>query len=118
MCIQGTYYSNKAEKTDLPGKLHTGRSRNDQVATDMRIWLLEQVEKLEAFLKDLVKVMVARAESEIEHVMPGYTHLQVRSLHYGDLFGDNTLKIASCLSACSTYPMVALSPLSLRLLRQ
>ncbi|KAL7008049.1 argininosuccinate lyase [Cystobasidiomycetes sp. EMM_F5] len=58
------------------GKLHTGRSRNDQVATDMRIWLLEQVEKLEAFLKDLVKVMVARAESEIEHVMPGYTHLQ------------------------------------------
>lgn len=59
------------------GKLHTGRSRNDQVATDMRLWLLEEVEKLETFLKDLIKVMVARAESEIEHVMPGYTHLQV-----------------------------------------
>jgi len=58
------------------GKLHTGRSRNDQVATDMRIWLLEQVEKLENFLKDLIKVMIARAEKEIEVVMPGYTHLQ------------------------------------------
>ena len=43
----------------------------------MRIWLLEQVDKLEAFLKDLVKVMLARADKEIDHIMPGYTHLQV-----------------------------------------
>lgn len=43
----------------------------------MRIWLLEQVEKLEAFLKDLIRVMIARAQSEIKHIMPGYTHLQV-----------------------------------------
>lgn len=61
----------------LLGKLHTGRSRNDQVATDMRIWLLEQVEKLEVFLKEVIQVMTSRAKSEIEHVMPGYTHLQV-----------------------------------------
>lgn len=60
------------------GKLHTGRSRNDQVATDMRIWLLEQVEKLEQFLKDVIRILVSRAEGEIDHVMPGYTHLQVR----------------------------------------
>lgn len=60
----------------VAGKLHTGRSRNDQVATDMRIWLLEEVEKLEAFLKDLIKVMVSRAEQEIDSIMPGYTHLQ------------------------------------------
>lgn len=43
----------------------------------MRIWLLEQVEKLETFLKDLIRVMIARAQTEIAHIMPGYTHLQV-----------------------------------------
>ena len=63
--------------SSLAGKLHTGRSRNDQVATDMRIWLLEQVEKLDGYLKDVIKVMTARAEGEIDAVMPGYTHLQV-----------------------------------------
>jgi argininosuccinate lyase len=43
----------------------------------MRIWLLEQVEILESLMKDLLKVTIARAESEIDHIMPGYTHLQV-----------------------------------------
>ncbi|EMC97571.1 hypothetical protein BAUCODRAFT_456784 [Baudoinia panamericana UAMH 10762] len=61
---------------DIAGKLHTGRSRNDQVATDMRLWLQDQLEKLEGFLVDLLKVMAARAEKEVEAVMPGYTHLQ------------------------------------------
>lgn len=63
-----------------PGKLHTGRSRNDQVATDMRIWLLEQVDTLSGLMKELLKVTVARASSEIDHIMPGYTHLQVRPM--------------------------------------
>ena len=61
---------------DVAGKLHTGRSRNDQVATDMRLWLREQLETIEQILTDLVKVVASRAEQEIEHVMPGYTHLQ------------------------------------------
>ncbi|KAK5138336.1 hypothetical protein LTR08_003397 [Meristemomyces frigidus] len=61
---------------DIAGKLHTGRSRNDQVATDMRLWLRDQLEKLEEYLVDLLKVIAARAENDIEHVMPGYTHLQ------------------------------------------
>lgn len=43
----------------------------------MRIWLLEEVEKLEQFLKDVIRVLVSRAEGEIDHLMPGYTHLQV-----------------------------------------
>ncbi|KAI9570494.1 putative argininosuccinate lyase [Boletus coccyginus] len=51
----------------LGGKLHTGRSRNDQVATDMRLWLLDQ---------GLVRVMVERADKERDILMPGYTHLQ------------------------------------------
>jgi argininosuccinate lyase len=61
----------------LGGKLHTGRSRNDQVATDMRLWLLEQVSEIEAFLVSLIRVMVDRADKERDHLMPGYTHLQV-----------------------------------------
>lgn len=65
--------------TNISGKLHTGRSRNDQVATDMRIWLGEEAEKLRGWLKGLIAVIVNRAEKEIDALMPGYTHLQVSS---------------------------------------
>ena len=61
---------------EISGKLHTGRSRNDQVATDMRMWLREQLRQLETFLVDFLKVIASRAEVEIDFVMPGYTHLQ------------------------------------------
>jgi len=61
---------------DIAGKLHTGRSRNDQVATDMRLWLRDQLRQIEGWLKEFLQVTVARAEREIDHVMPGYTHLQ------------------------------------------
>src|SRR6266481_5464230 len=61
----------------LGGKLHTGRSRNDQVATDMRLWLLNEVKDVEAGLKGLIRVMVERADKEVDILMPGYTHLQV-----------------------------------------
>src|SRR5947207_7209443 len=66
--------------TQITGKLHTGRSRNDQVATDMRIWTREEGRKLVSILKELITVMIARAEKEIDVLMPGYTHLQVCSL--------------------------------------
>jgi argininosuccinate lyase len=58
------------------GKLHTGRSRNDQVATDMRLWLKWQIDALDAALADLIGAAVERAEAEIDVLMPGYTHLQ------------------------------------------
>ncbi|KAJ5110988.1 Argininosuccinate lyase [Penicillium argentinense] len=61
---------------EIGGKLHTGRSRNEQVATDMRLWLRDELRKLDSHLCDLIKVSVARAEKEIEILMPGYTHLQ------------------------------------------
>ncbi|KIM24023.1 hypothetical protein M408DRAFT_332073 [Serendipita vermifera MAFF 305830] len=60
----------------LGGKLHTGRSRNDQVATDMRLWLLDQVEELESAVKAVIGVIVERADKEKAILMPGYTHLQ------------------------------------------
>ncbi|KAF2873194.1 argininosuccinate lyase [Massariosphaeria phaeospora] len=61
---------------DVGGKLHTGRSRNEQIATDMRLWLREELRRLEGYLQLLVKTAVQRAEAEIDVLMPGYTHLQ------------------------------------------
>lgn len=60
----------------VAGKLHTGRSRNDQVATDMRLWLLDEAEALQTLLGELLHVLVARARAEVDALMPGYTHLQ------------------------------------------
>ncbi|KAJ5040991.1 uncharacterized protein L3040_005550 [Drepanopeziza brunnea f. sp. 'multigermtubi'] len=61
---------------DIGGKLHTGRSRNEQVATDMRLWLRDELRAIESHLVDFLKVMTARAEAEVDVIMPGYTHLQ------------------------------------------
>lgn len=66
----------------LGGKLHTGRSRNDQVATDMRLWLLDEVKVIKSVLVSLIRVLVERADKEKDYLLPGYTHLQVRNWHY------------------------------------
>ena len=58
------------------GKLHTGRSRNDQVATDFRLWMLQTIPALNDVLKDLQSAFVEQAELAGETIMPGYTHLQ------------------------------------------
>ena len=58
------------------GKLHTGRSRNDQVATDLRLWLLEAIQSLDIAIAGLQTCLVDRAESDQEILLPGYTHLQ------------------------------------------
>ncbi len=58
------------------GKLHTGRSRNDQVATDVRLWLRDQCESNVAQLKDIVKAACAGAHQHIDVLQAGFTHLQ------------------------------------------
>ena len=58
------------------GKLHTGRSRNDQVATDVRLWLRQEVTRLDKALAELIRTAADRAEAEIDVLMPGYTHVQ------------------------------------------
>jgi len=60
----------------VAGKLHTGRSRNDQVTTDLRLWLRGQVAELDQALAALIRAATDRAEAEIDVLMPGYTHLQ------------------------------------------
>jgi len=61
---------------DVAGKLHTGRSRNDQVATDTRLWLLGEIVELRKHLRELIRTATERAAAEIDLLMPGYTHLQ------------------------------------------
>ncbi|MDR0787106.1 MAG: argininosuccinate lyase [Gemmatimonadota bacterium] len=58
------------------GKLHTGRSRNDQVATDTRLWGLGAVDRLDVFIRDVISALVSCAEANVDTVMPSYTHLQ------------------------------------------
>ena len=60
----------------LAGKLHTGRSRNDQVATDIRLWMLQALPALGQDLRAVQAVILANAEAHLDVLMPGYTHLQ------------------------------------------
>ena len=61
---------------DVGGKLHTGRSRNDQVATDFRLWAMAAAQRLNGDLRQLQGALIDAAEPHVETVMPGYTHMQ------------------------------------------
>ncbi|WP_414620901.1 argininosuccinate lyase [Calothrix sp. CCY 0018] len=61
---------------DVGKKLHTGRSRNDQVGTDTRLYLREQIQQIRQLLRDFQAVLVDIAEKNVETLIPGYTHLQ------------------------------------------
>lgn len=54
---------------DVAGKLHTGRSRNEQVATDMRLWLRDELRKIDGYLSDLLKATMSRADAEIDYIV-------------------------------------------------
>ncbi|KAJ2156121.1 argininosuccinate lyase [Coemansia sp. RSA 552] len=97
----------------VAGKLHTGRSRNDQVATDMRLWLRDEVSQLISYLRELVGALVQRAESDIDVLMPGYTHLQraqpIRWSHlllsYAFWFQQDTQRLEQFLPRVSQLPL-------------
>ncbi|EIC20709.1 argininosuccinate lyase [Thiorhodovibrio frisius] len=65
-----------AEIGDAGKRLHTGRSRNDQVATDIRLWLREEVDEISRAIRRLQQVLVDLAEREAATILPGFTHLQ------------------------------------------
>lgn len=65
-----------AEVGAVAGKLHTGRSRNDQVATDLRLWTLEALDQLDKDLVLLGRALVTQAAAGVDHLLPGYTHNQ------------------------------------------
>lgn len=63
---------------DVGRKLHTGRSRNEQVVVDMKLWMKDAIKKLLEVLSTLLETFVIQSERHIDVIMPGYTHLQVR----------------------------------------
>lgn len=96
------------------GKLHTGRSRNDQVATDARLWLHDHLTaKTRGYLADLIKAAVARAEAEVDVLMPGFTHLQpaqvVRWSHWllghAAAWARDDARLADLLPRLATLPL-------------
>ncbi|NWF68635.1 MAG: argininosuccinate lyase [Chloroflexi bacterium] len=58
------------------GKLHTGRSRNDQVATDFRLWVMDAIDEIDGLLHSLQAALLEKAQAHTETLLPGYTHLQ------------------------------------------
>ncbi|KAF9456521.1 argininosuccinate lyase [Collybia nuda] len=97
----------------LGGKLHTGRSRNDQVATDMRLWLLEEAKDIEQGLKGLIRVLVERADKEKDILLPGYTHLQRgQPIRWSHLLLSHAFSFSSDLQRLKQLiPRVSVSPL-------
>lgn len=61
---------------DVAKKMHTGRSRNDQVALDIRMYILEEIDQIHSLIADLQKVLLEMSNAHIGTIMPGYTHLQ------------------------------------------
>ncbi len=61
---------------DVGRKLHTARSRNDQIATDLRLWVRDQLERVDALLSELQKAFLSRCERDANVVIPAYTHMQ------------------------------------------
>lgn len=104
------------EKIGEAGKrLHTGRSRNDQVATDIRLYMREQIERVIAEIKRLQHGLLELAEKEAETIMPGYTHLQVAQpvtfghhmLAWFEMLQRDALRFADCNTRMNVCPLGA-----------
>ncbi|MGQ9725324.1 MAG: argininosuccinate lyase [Tepidimonas sp.] len=129
LALEDVHLNIEARLTQLVGdagkRLHTGRSRNDQVATDVRLWLRGEIEGLIALLVELQGVLVDVAERHVDVIMPGLTHLQVAQpvsfahhlLAYVEMFArdqerlrdvhrrTNRLPLGSAALAGTTYPL-------------
>ena len=100
---------------DAGGKLHTARSRNDQVALDLRLYLREAIGKIRDQIRGLQEAVVAEAEVHLGTVMPGYTHLQRAQpillahhlLAYFEMFQRDRDRFADCLTRVNVLPLGA-----------
>ena len=110
---------------DVGKRLHTARSRNDQVALDLRLYLRDEIAELKALLMHLLNVICIKSEHHAADIMPGYTHLQRAQpvtlghylMAYGQMFARdvrrlddvtqsmNVLPLGSCALAGTTYPI-------------
>ena len=100
---------------DIGGKLHTARSRNDQVALDQRLFLRIAITSLQSLLHELQRSLIARAESNKDIVIPGYTHTQRAQpillahhlLAYVSMLGRDDERLADCYSRIDRSPLGA-----------
>ncbi|GAA5998707.1 argininosuccinate lyase ARG4 [Rhodotorula paludigena] len=98
---------------DIGGKLHTGRSRNDQVATDMRLWLGQEVQRDIEWLQGVIGILTVKAEEWIDHIAAGFTHLQraqpIRFSHFllahAHSFAGDLDRFRDLLPRVSTLPL-------------
>jgi argininosuccinate lyase len=109
----------EARLTQLAGdagkRLHTGRSRNDQIATDVRLWLRGEIDLIAALLVDLQRALLALADQNAETVMPGFTHLQVAQpvtfghhlLAYVEMFSRDAERMADVRKRVNRLPLGA-----------
>ena len=104
------------EKTgSVGGKLHTARSRNDQIALDVRLFLREEIKRTEIALKELQRAIVELAEKNLGCIMPGYTHLQqaqpvLLSHHlmaYYEMLSRDMERLTFCYKQTDTLPLGA-----------
>ncbi|MGP6087765.1 argininosuccinate lyase [Antarctobacter jejuensis] len=97
------------------GRLHTGRSRNDQVATDFRLWVRDQLDAAESGLLALIDALLAQAEAGADWVMPGFTHLQTAQpvtwghhmMAYVEMFGRDLSRVRDARVRMNESPLGA-----------
>ncbi|WP_071057930.1 argininosuccinate lyase [Pelistega sp. MC2] len=100
---------------DAGKRLHTGRSRNDQVATDIRLWLRHEIDISADLLKQLRKALATTALEHYATIMPGFTHLQVAQpitfghhlLAYAEMFGRDYQRLIDCRKRVNQLPLGA-----------
>ncbi len=100
---------------EAAGRLHTARSRNDQVALDFRLWLRDAIGQADVALRDLLEALLSRAEDYADAVMPGFTHLQAAQpvtfghhlMAYVEMFERDRGRLADCLGRMDESPLGA-----------
>ena len=100
---------------DAGKRLHTGRSRNDQVATDIRLWLRDEISTIQNLIQALQAALVDLADENADVVMPGFTHLQVAQpvsfghhmLAYVEMLGRDFERMADCRGRVNRMPLGA-----------
>jgi argininosuccinate lyase len=115
--LEDVHLNIEARLTALVGdagkRLHTGRSRNDQVATDVRLWLRGEIDLVAELLTDLQKALVDIADKNIDVIMPGFTHLQVAQpvsfghhmLAYVEMFARDAERMADVRKRVNFLPL-------------
>ena len=97
------------------GRLHTARSRNDQVATDLRLWVRGAIDRGDAAMRDLQAALIDMAEAHADAVMPGFTHLQIAQpvtfghhlLAFVEMLGRDRSRLADCRRRLNECPLGA-----------